>query len=464
MPKSRAQHSELPANAPEEGLIAPKFDKQSILGNAEIQARLSEHLINTGRATGEARAESGFGGKRTPAADTKRESYSRDVLGGMESATQKRQAARNLAKGENKPLAHAVSGHGPDSDQVPRLLSGRRNDEVMAEKAAGGLPATEVQLTGNANGLEDRAVPEWHTVGSDASSISGAFGSSTDMLMAVEDAYSQASTLEAWGRGRRAEGKPSTAANERFVRTVGGGGGPMGSSMSIDPTSGAPALGAEGASLSAATMQGRYERMKKTDGLQGARMVMDPAFVTDPKTGEQRRAGWDIQTAFPVSDKAEAPYSSPDAVDQELAPKEQVKDAQAKLDEAKGKNESAKGSLVSARSAITNGVKGLKAMIRPIIDGSKDRSEEAKGKRAALEQQIAAFAALEAAATKAASDHATAAEQLAALGEQRPVVPPAQARFELPALPEIPVFKPAAVADKPANDDDGAVADGGLWG
>jgi hypothetical protein len=60
-------------------------------------------------------------------------------------------------------------------------------------------------------------------------------------------------------------------------------------------------------------MQDRFKKIKQTDPIKSGTVVMDPSYVVD-ETGKKRRAGWDVQTAFPsgrapnapLQDKAEA--------------------------------------------------------------------------------------------------------------------------------------------------------------
>ncbi len=51
--------------------------------------------------------------------------------------------------------------------------------------------------------------------------------------------------------------------------------------------------------LSEETIKDRYAKMTTTEGVPTAKVVLDPAFVTD-KSGQKRRAGWQAQTAFPT--------------------------------------------------------------------------------------------------------------------------------------------------------------------
>src|SRR4051794_37022184 len=66
------------------------------------------------------------------------------ILEGMERASNEQQATANRLSGTNAPLAHPVTAHGPGTDQVGRLVHGRRGDE------AGGTKPADVTLTGNA--------------------------------------------------------------------------------------------------------------------------------------------------------------------------------------------------------------------------------------------------------------------------------------------------------------------------
>lgn len=118
------------------------------------------------------------------------EANARKTLIGMEQETN-----RKKKEDGNDRLAHAVSGHGPDTDQIPRLISGRRFDEVMEEQASDSGPSTTVTLK-DSTVLEDREVPEWTTTGKDPSPISSKFSSYKEMMLAVEDAFSVAMELQ----------------------------------------------------------------------------------------------------------------------------------------------------------------------------------------------------------------------------------------------------------------------------
>lgn len=114
------------------------------------------------------------------------------------------ETAANATKAEGENLAHAVSAHGPGTDQMPRLVSGRRADEVAAESAADAkkgpneakaTPSTSVTLT---NGqMPTIEMPAWTKVGEDPSNVSSRFGSAAQMLHVVEEAFAQAALVEA---------------------------------------------------------------------------------------------------------------------------------------------------------------------------------------------------------------------------------------------------------------------------
>jgi len=293
-----------------------------------------------------------------------REEKSQEILEMMERAA-------NAEKAEDAPAAHAVSAHGPGTDQTPRLVTGRRADQVAEEAAEGTTPEASVRLTGN-DQLPDTDMPAWDSVGDDASPVSSRFQGATEMLLVIEEALSQAtqlqsfvaaeikaakderellalpevrSTLEALvasrqqvdrarteleqARDRRKGVKPKlvalkklnktfeeasaafqaameTARGERgapegtelgdgrFVRTVRPG-VTTGESFEVE---GAPAY-ADPEALTPEEMQARFEKIKKTEGLSEATVVMDPAHVTG-EDGVKRRAGWQVQTAFPT--------------------------------------------------------------------------------------------------------------------------------------------------------------------
>lgn len=104
-----------------------------IVKSADTDA-LEKSLVETGRANASLNAKGKLGGKRSETADALAEASSRKVLDGMESATRLAQMVENERRsGKAAPLSHAVSGHGKGSDQVSRLVNGRRNDQLGSE-------------------------------------------------------------------------------------------------------------------------------------------------------------------------------------------------------------------------------------------------------------------------------------------------------------------------------------------
>src|SRR5690348_4943877 len=100
-----------------------------------------------------------------------REDRAHRILTGMEKATHANQRARmpdqpppkpgEPAKGDGPPLAHALSAHGPGTDQMERLLSGRRADQVADEKQRHGQAIADLQkkqdaLTGISLGKDEK--------------------------------------------------------------------------------------------------------------------------------------------------------------------------------------------------------------------------------------------------------------------------------------------------------------------
>ncbi len=171
-----------------------------------------------------------------------REAVSQKILGWTESAA-------NATKKPGENLAHAVSAHGPGTDQMPRLVTGRRADEVAAEQRKGTTPAAKVTLKEATPDTAAVEMPAWNTVGDDPSNVSSRFGSAAQMLLTVEEAFAQAALLQsriaaeaketdkeamkvkavkdaadALGKARTAEGKARLAAKlakEAMERAIG---------------------------------------------------------------------------------------------------------------------------------------------------------------------------------------------------------------------------------------------------
>lgn len=275
-----------------------------------LASMLEAHLADTGRVN--PLSEESF---------AKREAHSKVVLEDMESSTVARQKAENTARApdEQRPLTHAVSGHGKGTDQMGRLLHGRRADEMTEDVESGATPSSDVALTGNTHGLSDRSTPEYTTVGSDPNNISGAFNSHSGMLHAVESGFAQATMLEGHQRAERAKQKKAgdapTAAHdqERFATQVSGDGSDLGYNLSLSGDK-----QKTGEAVSASDMQSRFEDVEREDGLKNATVVLDPAFI------DGKRAGWQVQTAFANNDAPTSDMANPEAVGAELQRKEDL--------------------------------------------------------------------------------------------------------------------------------------------
>ncbi|HEY0266690.1 MAG TPA: hypothetical protein VGC16_08060 [Rhizomicrobium sp.] len=83
--------------------------------------------------------------------------------------------------------------------------------------------------------------------------------------------------------------------DQRFVRTVAPGEA-VGESFAVD----GPALTSD-AALTETEMQDRFATIRRTRDIKQATVVLDPATVTGAD-GTTRRAGWQVQTAFPSGD------------------------------------------------------------------------------------------------------------------------------------------------------------------
>lgn len=144
-------------------------------GYAQVQSTLAKHLDDTGRSTAD---------------EKKREQAAGKILGDMEKSTNE----RNKSIDPSKPESHHVSAHGPGTDQVTRLVSGRRADEVTDKDKKG----PQAELKGNLHGLPDQKVPQYDKTGQNPSNRSGAFSSNVAMLHAIEEAYAQAHQLDSY--------------------------------------------------------------------------------------------------------------------------------------------------------------------------------------------------------------------------------------------------------------------------
>jgi hypothetical protein len=329
---------------------------------AVSQAVLSQHLVKTGRSNGEPTKPGALGGKRTADADAKAEKVAGEVLVGLEKATQENQAATNARTGEAKPLTHAVSAHGKGSDQVNRLVHGRRADELAHDASK---PAATKTLTGNRNGEADVAVPAYSTVGRDASNTSGAFSSHRGMLHLVGEAFAQASMVDQFASGARADAKKAgkeshvDADERRLVTNVRGEKGQeVGFNLEVEGHSAQQ----QGATLSRDEMETRFKSIKRTGGLENATVVLDPAY-----NAEGKRVGWNLQTAYANSNSASDSYAKPSDVggkEHDVSARAEKTRAMAKA--KKQESEEAAKELKGLEGQLAGRKKGLEAKKNPL--------------------------------------------------------------------------------------------------
>lgn len=247
-------------------------------------------------------------------------------IGGLEGATQENQKADNTATGENRPLSHAVSGHGKGSDQISRAVHGRRGDEMDADNAK---PAQSIALTGNPNGIGDATTPNYTTVGKDPSNTTGAFTSDKAMLGVVSEAFAQANMISRNAEATRESGDDSTLDQERFATDIRMEGSDLGYNLEVEGAT----EQRKDTPLAKDEAQERFKKLKKTDNIDGAKVVLDPAFTTVErqkidKDGKKvfdvggmpvmetvrQRVGWNLQTAFPTENAPDAGYAKPEDV------------------------------------------------------------------------------------------------------------------------------------------------------
>jgi hypothetical protein len=224
-----------------------------------------------------------------------RETYATRIMEGMHRATVENQ--RNAGRADH--FAHAVSAHGVGTNQIPRLLTGRRADQVEEEDAAGTTPVARHNLTGNA-ALPDQDIADYTRTGTDLSDISSAFTSNTAMMFAVEDALSNA-----WARDEMmGRGELPDADRIAYTSQVNRGPGFMaegaGTGFNIPRDAGVPRLrrdrelnrhGTANGMSEAEVMDARYAAIETHEQLPSARVILDRA----------EGGGFDVQTAFPTA-------------------------------------------------------------------------------------------------------------------------------------------------------------------
>ncbi len=431
--------------------IDPNADFEKV-GMGAVANMLEKHLNDTGRATGDE-------GKRDQAAGK--------ILAGMEKATNE----RNKVIDPSKPESHHVSAHGPGTDQVTRLVAGRRPDEVTDENLKGKTPTKTVKLTGNTHGIADQEVPVYEKAGQNTSNRSGAFSTNTAMLHALEEAYSQATQLDSYlgsimkdafdknneevlkksevkealmqlqtarkgaqtvalqlkKPGMRSEQlvqlksmlvtleKKAKELTTSFQETFKNHGGDklqrpdemnVGSSRlvrGIDPGTGKgflpEGLGtglvaegidkqkkggkiATGGKTEEEVMQERFQNIKTVKGQNTARVVMDPAFVKDDN-GKLRRAGWDVQTAFPQEGGSQDSLSDPKVVKEFVATNKAIKTTELELVEVNKEHVTLNMALKKAQKSVesqSNSIKIKEKNLLPQFQEQFDKATEGQKK------------------------------------------------------------------------------------
>lgn len=314
------------------------------------QAVLSQHLVASGRSNELGAKKGTLGGKRTKEADAKAEVGSGKVLAGMESATRENQDKTNKRKKESRPLTHAVSGHGKGSDQIGRLVHGRRADELAADK---NKPSAKT-LTGNTHGIGDTATPDYTTVGEDPSNTSGAFTTNLGMLHVVGEAFAQADMVDRYAEGQRRGGdKSADVDQQRLATTVKGDGRDLGYNVEATGVSGQK----KGATLSKGEVDARFKSIKRTDGQMNATVVLDPSYNEKGK-----RVGWNLQTAYANNEAPSDSYAKPsDVGGKEHDVEARAESSKKVTKEKKAAWEEASKSLKQAQSNLVGKKKGQAA-------------------------------------------------------------------------------------------------------
>ena len=438
------------AAAPEEIDANGDFKKTGLGSLAETVDKLDKHMKDSGRATSD---------------QAKREEAAAKILEGMEDSTNK----RNAKVSPGKAPAHHVSAHGPGTDQISRLVAGRRSDEVHDEQAQGKTPVAKVKLTGNPDGIADTEVPVYDKVGQNPSNVAGSFKTNVAMLQALEEAYAQVTQLDAHLAAlekdafaknyekalavpavsaallkvqaarksaqaakvglkkpglngpqvqlltehvKKLEATATAAADDfqkelkanggtdpiprppemavgdkRFVRNVTPGSPTaegIGQGVVIEDSSPvgkqkAKASIADGVKTAEQVMQERFEEIKLTGPQQKATVVMDPAYVQDDK-GVKRRAGWDVQTAFPNDDPGQKPLQDPAVAEEFVKLSRIVADLEGQLEAARARKDGATVKYDAAKKKADAHAGAIKAKEDKGLDGLKKGLAAAKTK------------------------------------------------------------------------------------
>ncbi|MFT6817986.1 MAG: hypothetical protein ACJATT_001799 [Myxococcota bacterium] len=287
------------------GIVEPRVAEDPPVTKDPGGQALSEMLVRTGRSNGVPTSDK-LGGARTKEADTKADATAKKVLMGMEKATQENQIAHNTfaKKGDNSfketNLTHAVSGHGAGSDQVARLLHGRRGDELEHDEQEGITPSESVSLSGNeAVGAVD--VAKYDTIGADPKNTSGAFSSDRSMLHVVGEAFAQANMLDSH---RSSKGNMPTGNDVSFAATVG-----TNEDIGYNLTVKDHGTQTSGQGLSHDEMEERYKSIQRDPHQTNATVVLNPSYT------EGKRTGWNLQTAYANNSAPSESFSSPGDVE-----------------------------------------------------------------------------------------------------------------------------------------------------
>ncbi len=393
--KPAPQAGPQPKSAKGAPVVAAKPGPGKLAADDPRKAMLAKSLVDTGRAN-DGPASGKLGGKRSAEADERAEGMAGDVLKRIEAGTIDNQKQRAIQTGEVRPLTHAVSGHGKGTDQISRLVHGRRADEVTADASK---PADSAALTGNTHGLGDTATPKYDTVGSDPSNKSGAFTSNRGMLHVVSEAFAQADMVSRYAEGN----KGSKIADQRMVTTIGGYGDELGYNVEVDP---AQVKGSQtsGDAVTPDQMNERYKAVKRTGDQKSATMVMDPAYV------DGKRAGWNMQTAFANDSAPSDQFARPEDVAQHEQKQALIAKAEEALKKAADGLKAAKKTLAAAKSAVAMHPKTLigknMGLDKKKADLDKKKAEKGANEDEATAAVAAATAAVAAAETEIAAFNA----------------------------------------------------------
>jgi hypothetical protein len=206
------------------------------------------------------------------------------------------QAEHKALAGKKSRATHAVSAHGKGTDQLGRVLHGRRSDEVVESPPSRATLRDNPTLVEKSSLDEDPETENHTTVGQDPSNTSGAFKTHQGMLGVIGEAFSQADQLtqrtkkdEDDSERRRTR---ESLSDKRLVTGVRGDGTDLGYNLEVDGLSSQKS----GDTIQSDEIAERYKKVKRTDDLTSARVVLDPSYI------DGQQVGWNLQTAFAVKD------------------------------------------------------------------------------------------------------------------------------------------------------------------